>query len=138
MRSQNWEGVELGVNVPFRDTTRDVDVYGHRNLREIARVVECKAARADSELDAAEVSKFYQETVPAFLAAKVGGTRVSQCDAEIWTTGAVGQRARECLASIELDGRVQPTLVGGKELIDSVPRALERCRELLRVICLEI
>jgi len=138
LRSQCWEDVQLGVTVPHRQTTRDVDVYGSRELGEVAKLIECKAAHAHKDLEPGDVHKFFTETVPAFLRSTGRERNVQKCEAEIWTTGTVGRAAKDCMHAIECDHRVQTRLLDGAELVQSVPDRLGRAKELLRVISLAI
>jgi hypothetical protein len=138
LRSQGWEGVELALSVPFHASTRDIDVYGSRNGRQTAKLVECKAASTEKQLEPLDVEKFFTQTVPAFLRSKGHDDHVEECEAEIWTTGIVGREASDRLNSIKVDRRVRPKIVGGRELLASVPNGLRRSRELLRVISLAI
>ena len=133
LRAQGWENVQLGRVVRFQDTERDVDVMGTRGGEDEIYLVECKAAHEAKELDPAHVLKFFTETVPAAL--KVF-TNVTKCQAEIWTTGRIGEEARETLAGLKLSTRVVPMLREKAAIIDLVPPPLSRCKRLIQALSL--
>ena len=96
-------------------------------------IVECKANRAGVALDPMAVSKFFGETVPAF----VSHHRLSyttECRAEIWTTGAVGDDTLSQMAELPRRKSVVPALVYGSGLEEKVPESMPSCRRLLRTI----
>ena len=131
LRAQGWENVQLGRAVPFKDTTRDVDVMGTRG--DEIYLVECKAAHEAKELDPDHVLKFFTETVPAAL--KVF-TNVTKCQAEIWTTGRIGERAQATLASLKQRKYVRATLQEKTDILSLVPTSLSQCKRLIATISL--
>ena len=133
LRAEGWENVELGLVVPFKDTKRDVDVIGRRGGEDKICLVECKAAHETKELDPEHVSKFFTETVPATL--KVF-TNVTKCQAEIWTTGRIGERAQATLASLELRKGVGATLREKTDILSLVPTPLSQCKRLIETLSL--
>ena len=133
LRAQGWENVQLGRVVRFQDTERDVDVMGTRGGEDEIYLVECKAAHEAKELDPAHVLKFFTETVPAAL--KVF-TNVTKCQAEIWTTGRIGERAQATLASLELRKCVRATLQEKTDILSLVPTPLLQCKRLIETISL--
>ena len=133
MRAKGWESVELGLTVPFKDTKRDVDVIGQRGGGDEVYLVECKAAHETKELDPVYVKKFFTETVPAALK---GFTNITKCQAEIWTTGRIGERAHATLAGLDLSKCVQSMLREKADIISIVPPPLLRCNRLLETISL--
>ncbi|MCZ6692180.1 MAG: hypothetical protein O7H41_21565 [Planctomycetota bacterium] len=123
LRAQGWEGVMLSQDVAFGNTTRDVDVLGHRE--DDLRIVECKAYHSGKELAAGEVKKFYTETVPAcrkWWTESHGAPK--RCLAEIWTTGIVGQEAREELERTSLDARVIPQMIEAAQIESNLPTTI--------------
>ena len=133
LRARGWEDVRLGLSVPFNDSTRDVDVIGKRSGDDDIHVVECKAAHEAKELAPAHVLKFFTETVPAVLKSF---QNTKTCQAEIWTTGRVGNDARSTLAGISLATRVKPALLGQADIISLVPSTLSPCTRLIRKLSL--
>jgi hypothetical protein len=138
LRTKNWENVKLGIQVPFGNETRDIDVYGERENGAKATLIECKAALSGVELDPGHVSRFFQQTVPAYLKSMGHENGVKHCCAEIWTTGTVGTKAVECLRDVKLDSRVSPDLVDGTKLNGTIPNSISRVSELLTVIAGDI
>ena len=133
LRAMGWEGVQLGLVVPFKNTERDVDVIGKRGGEDEIYLVECKAAQETKELDPAHVSKFFTETVPAALRFF---TNVTKCHAEIWTTGQIGEEAHAKLSGLDLPKRVMPMLREKADIISLVPPPLLRCNRLLETLSL--
>ena len=133
LRAHGWEDVRLGLPVRFKDTTRDVDVIGRRRGEEEVYVVECKAAHEAKDLDPADVHKFFTETVPAVLKEF---QHARECQAEIWTTGRVGDAARQKLESISFEQRVKPVLRERADIISLVPLTLAPCKRLIRTLSL--
>ena len=133
LRTRGWEDVRLGLSVPFNDSTRDVDVIGKRSGEDDIHVVECKAAHEAKELDPAYVRKFFTETIPAVLKSF---QKTKNCQAEIWTTGQVGDDARRILAGISLAKRVRPALLGQADIISLVPSTLLPCKRLIQKLSL--
>ena len=54
-----------------------------------------------------------------------------KCQAEIWTTGRIGERAKATLASLELCKRVVPTLREETDILSLVPPPLLQCKRLI-------
>ena len=133
LRARGWEDVRLGSAAQFKDTTRDVDVVGKRSGEDEIYVVECKAAHQARDLDPAHVRKFFCETVPAVLRSFQNAKR---CQAEVWTTGRVGDAARRELASIPLAQRVEPALLETADIVSLVPSTLSPCRRLIKTLSL--
>ena len=131
LRARGWEDVRLGWSVPFKDTTREVDVMGKRSGDDEIHVVECKAAHEAKDLEPAHVRKFFAETVPAVLKAYQG---TKSCQAEIWTTGRVGDAARRELAGIALAKRVKPALLEKADILSVIPSTLSPCKRLIKVL----
>ena len=133
LRAHGWEDVRLGLSVQFNDTTREVDVVGKRSGEDELHVVECKAAHETKELDPAHVRKFFTETVPAVLKSF---QNTKKCQAEIWTTGRVGNEARGELEKIALAKRVRPALLGKADILSLVPSTLLPCKRLIKALSL--
>jgi hypothetical protein len=137
LRSDGYESLGFGVLVPFKQTRRDVDVHAQRG-REV-RIVECKAYHSNKEISSSDVSKFYEETFPAFIGwwTKKFGRPPEHCVAEIWTSGKVGDEARKRLAELPLRRNVTANLFGPQEIIAPLPAVVrERCSRLLVTIAL--
>ena len=134
LRSRGWEGLVLGLDAPFRETTRDVDVLARRG--DALVIVECKAHRAGKELTAGTVRKFLTETVPAcrrWWTQHHGNP--SHCRAEVWTSGSVGREAQDELARIPLAPGTEALIRGRTEIEDYLPSSIRgRARGLLTAI----
>ena len=99
LQSQGYANLELGRVVPWRDTTRDVDVFAVRG--DELRIVECKAYHRRKSIDQADVRKFFTQTVPALKKWMRQTDRMfARCTAEIWTTGPKGKDADETLHAL--------------------------------------
>ena len=133
LRAHGWEDVRLGSAVQFKDTTRDVDVVGKRSGDDAIYVVECKAAHEARELDPAHVHKFFCETVPAVLRSF---QNAKMCQAEVWTTGRVGDAARKELASISLSQHVESALRETADIVSLIPSTLSPCKRLIKTLSL--
>ena len=133
LRARGWEDVRVGLAVPFKNTKRDIDVIGKRGGEDEICLVECKAAQETKELDPADVHKFFTETVPAALKSH---TNVTKCQAELWTTGRIGQRAKAELAKLSLSKRVETKLREKSDIISLVPPTLSRCKRLIETLSL--
>lgn len=122
LRSNGYERVELGLNVPFQDRTRDVDVHGF--LGDTLYAVECKAYHENHSLDEEDVTKFFGQTVPALKSylRKVKGIEFSKCLAELWTTGPEGGIARQALANIRPPKDTTFNIVSGKQIHEKAPK----------------
>ena len=115
-----YQNCGLGKDVPFNDTTRDVDVYGWRG--DIVRLIECKANNAGAELEEGDVKKFFTETVPSFLAwMKVTGQAFKTCKAQLWTTGRIGQKAQDEFDTLRLKSNVQAKLLAMDDIEAVIP-----------------
>ena len=134
--AKGWVGVELSRQVPFQNTTRDVDVVGKRDGEEEICLVECKAEHGTKELKPEYVRKFFTETVPAALKyfTNVKKCNVKKCQAEIWTTGLVGERAQAELANLRLPKRVDAQLLEKADIISLVPAVLSPCKRLIETL----
>ena len=133
LRAKGWEDLRLGLTVKHRETDREIDVMGRRGGEEDVYLVECKAAHEDRELDPADVRKFFGETVPAALKRF---PNVEKCCAELWTTGRIGERARDALASIVPPKRATVKLREKSDIIALVPKTLSRCERLIETLSL--
>ena len=136
LRALGWEDVELSRTFKFNNTKREVDVVGKRGGGSQIYLVECKAAHKIKELNPADVRKFFTETVPTACKAFRNVTNVTKCQAEIWTTGLIGEEARETLASLKLSTCVVPMLREKAAVIDLVPPPLSRCKRLIQALSL--
>ena len=133
LRAHGWEDVRLGLPVRFGTTTRDVDVIGKRCGEDEVYVVECKAAHEAKDLNPADVHKFFTETVPAVLKVR---PHAKKCHAEIWTTGRVGDAARQKLESISFRQQVNPELRDRAQITALVPSTLKQCKRLIKTLSL--
>jgi hypothetical protein len=141
LRSVGYEGVEMGCNVPFKESTRDVDVFGRRG--KVLRVVECKALTARKELESCDVRKFYLETLPAFqtwYSRKRGmENSVEKIQAEIWTTGEIGFDAKQQLNDLQLATYIERGIKTSKDIETEIPTELrERIQKLLTAIAMPV
>ena len=135
VRTAPWDDVKVGISVPFqKHVTREIDVFGKRGGGREVLLVECKAHHAKKSLESKDVRRFFTETVPAFLNEHNNDLGITECHAEIWTTGAIGAEAESALASLTLAPIVKPALLNGEALEHRIPPAIARCRRLLQTI----
>lgn len=126
LRSEGWEAVALGQDVPFRgERTRDVDVFGSREDQLV--MLECKAYHERKELTRDEVKKFFTETVPA---CREWWTQKEKrppalCRAQIWTSGTVGEPAQEALKELSLGKGIEAALCGPADIAERLPPKLK-------------
>ncbi|MCH8148038.1 MAG: hypothetical protein IH987_08620 [Planctomycetes bacterium] len=134
LRSMPAENVEIGMLVPWKkNEQREVDVVGEQEGGEKLYIIECKAVRADKELEPTDVTKFFTQSVPALLKLdRYAGARIVH--AEIWTTGAIGSEAKRELRSLALKRKVRAKLRGFDEVTKQLKSKLKRCKRLLNVI----
>jgi hypothetical protein len=136
------EGVGMALDVPFEQTTRDVDVYGSRG--DDLWIIECKANAAEKELDSEDVRKFFTQTVPAFVHHRRSSgmdTHFDRVVAEIWTTGSVGSAALNELEQANLAVNVQAGIMNQQEVVERTPanrHLRRRVHELLTAIAMPI
>jgi hypothetical protein len=138
LRSEGYGDVEMGREVPFQESTRDVDIYGRR--ADDLRVVECKALLAGNELLPEDVRKFYLQTMPAFIRwydENRGKGLYKRVQAEIWTTGTIGDASREALNEIKAAPNVERRLRASEDVEPDIPSELrERAKTLLKAIAM--
>lgn len=136
LRSEGWEGIVLGQDVPFREERkRDVDVFGKKGDDLI--MVECKAYHEHKELSPSEVTKFFVETVPSCRKwwTKKENKAIGRCYAEIWTSGAIGEDAKAKLKELALKDNIQADILGPDEILARIPSDMrKRSNALLSVI----
>jgi hypothetical protein len=96
--------------------------------------VECKAEHKNKELDPAYVKKFYCETVPSMIREKSKQCVPTDVYAEIWTSGQVGDEARERLKKLSLPANYHVELRGLSEVQSLIPKNLPACARLLTAI----
>ncbi len=134
-RNDGWEDVRLGVRAPRQETSREADVSGTRRGGSSILVVECKAHHREKKLDPDDVRRFFSETVPAHIDhARQRNSPVEECQAEMWTTGEVGEDAREAMTRVPMNRVVKPALRDRKALLAMTPRHLNRCAQLIQTI----
>jgi hypothetical protein len=125
IQARGYQDCGLGKDVAFGDTTREVDVFGWRG--DTARVIECKANNAGSDLAEGDVKKFFTETVPSFVAwANKSGRDVKTCKAQLWTTGRIGERAEDEFAKLRLKSNIDAKLLTMNEIKDVIPTKLRQ------------
>ncbi len=134
VRSLGYDSVELGLNVLWKDTQRDVDVFGFQG--DELRIIECKAHHGGHALAEIDVNKFFTETVPALKAyLRHTGRTFKTCVAEIWTTGPRGQVAAEAFNKLSKPQSDQWNIVTQEALCDLVPsRIASRVVPLLQTL----
>lgn len=133
-RADGWEDVQLGVDVPFDQTSRDVDVLATQHGQTKLRAIECKAHRRDIEVRPSDVKKFFNETVPALVKSRsMNGTRPSVL-AEFWTTGTIGTDAKRAFSECSFGSHVKPHLWGLEDVLKAIPTNLKRSTSLVRSI----
>jgi hypothetical protein len=100
LKSLGFEQMHLGKSIPWKNTTRDVDVYAIRG--DELRVIECKAYHSNKSVSETDVNKFFHETVPALKGyLRKNDVKFTNCIGEIWTTGSRGAEAEKALAKIK-------------------------------------
>jgi hypothetical protein len=100
LSSNGYEQIEMGRVVPWTSTSRDVDVFGMRG--DELRVVECKAYHRRRSVPGDEVRKFFTETLPALKQwLRQNNRAFERCTAEVWTTGPLGNEARDVLYELK-------------------------------------
>jgi hypothetical protein len=123
IQARGYHDCGIGKDVAYKDTTRDVDVYGWRG--DIARLIECKANNAGAELDEGDVRKFFTETVPSFLSwARESGREIKKCKAQLWTTGKIGQRSQAEFNELRLNSIVEAKLLTMDDITAIIPTKL--------------
>ena len=138
LRTDGHESVELGRMAPWQDTTRDVDVFGYR--ADELRILECKAYHKHKSIPPEDVTKFFTQTVPALkkLIASTGMRKFKTCRAEIWTTGPLGNKARDELYRLKAPKTDEWKMVNGTDLRKTLPDSVkQRGVELLNAIAVE-
>jgi len=135
LRSENYANVKMNLNVPFLETTREIDATGKRMTEGtvVHRVVECKAHGARIDLTEEEVKKFFTETVPAALK-HFGKEDDCLIEAELWTTGKISKETEEHLDKLKLSKKVTPKIRGLRSIKKLVPKELKPARKLLEAI----
>lgn len=134
VRSQGYEQVELGRIVPYKQTSRDVDVIGFK--ADEVRVVECKAYHGRKSVAPGEVTKFFTETVPACKEwLRATGRSFTKCTAEIWTTGRKGKDAGDTMFRLKRPKGDEWAIRRIEEITPLLPHAIkERALQLLNSI----
>ncbi len=123
IQARGYYDCGMGKDVAYKDTTRDVDVYGWRS--DIARVIECKANNTGADLDEGDVRKFFTQTVPSFLTwAHASGREIKKCKAQLWTTGKIGQKAQAEFDRLRLKSIVEPKLLTMDDIPAIIPPKL--------------
>lgn len=135
LQSQGYESLELGRNVRWKNTTRDVDVFAVRGDADL-RIVECKAYHRHKSILGPDVRKFFTETVPALKKWMRGTDRPFEtCTAEIWTTGPKGKEAEEALKKLSSPRRDTWELRRMRDMHDDIPKSIrKRSVKLLEAI----
>lgn len=134
LRSDGHERVELGRVVTWKNTSRDVDVFGLRGSG--LRVIECKAYHRGKSISPDEVKKFFTETVPALKhELRDKGQIIEECVAEIWTTGSKGKEAGDALYKLKAPKTDKWRIVRIEEMKKLLSPAIRgRSLELLNAI----
>ncbi len=134
LRAQGYEQIEMGRIVPYKSTSRDVDVFGIRG--DELRVIECKAYHRRRSVPEDEVRKFFTETLPALKKwLRHNGRDFRQCTAEVWTTGPLGNEARDALYELKHAKNDTWKLMRTDDLTKLIPKPIRsRSIELLKAI----
>ena len=131
MSAGGWYEPQLGALFSADGVERDVDVLGKRNGGRDIYLVECKAEHEAKELEPEYVNKFFKETVPTALKAFPD---TQSCLAELWTTGRVGERAREAFARLKVRETICAKIVDRDEILRRIPPTLAPCARLVSTI----
>jgi len=134
LASDGFHDPQIGKLVKWKDTMRDVDVFASRG-NELC-VVECKAHRRGKSVTDSEISKFFEETVPALKKwMKETERRFKHCRAEIWTTGSISSDAKKFLASLPKPASDHWEIRTMDDLKDTLPDSVrKRILELTNTI----
>jgi len=137
LQSQGFASPELGRIIPWKDTTRDVDVFAIRGDDEL-RIVECKAYHRRKSLLDSDVKKFFTETVPALKRwLRDKDRHFTKCTAEIWTTGPKGKNAETALNELTRPRGDTWSLRRMEDMHSEIPKRIrERGVKLLETIAL--
>lgn len=137
LQSQGFVSPELGRIVPWKETSRDVDVFAIRGDDEL-RVVECKAYHRRKSLLDSDVRKFFTETLPALKKwLKEKNQPFTKCTAEIWTTGPKGKNAELALKELVPPKGDTWNLRRLDDMHDEIPKRIrDRGVKLLQTIAL--
>ena len=134
LRSCGYEQVEMGRAVPWEKSTRDIDVFAFRG--DELRVIECKAYHRRKSIPGEEVRKFFTQTLPALKQwLHESKRKFVRCTAEIWTTGPLGNEARDELYRLKAPKGDKWDIKRMEEVEAMIPSAIKRRSvELLRSI----
>lgn len=137
LQAQGFASPELGRIVPWKDTTRDVDVFSIRGDDEL-RIVECKAYHRRKSLLDSDVRKFFTETVPALKKwLRERDRHFTKCTAEIWTTGPKGKKAELALKELSPPRSDMWKLRRMDDMHEEIPKRIrDRGVKLLQTIAL--
>lgn len=127
--STGYENVQTGRTVPYKATSRELDVYGDTHGKTKHRLIECKACLGNKEPDESEVIKFFKETVPAVM--DYYKIKPEGCIAEVWTTGVVSSELRKVVDEIPVKKDVTVAIYGREEVKANLPPTLTACHKLL-------
>jgi hypothetical protein len=96
--------------------------------------------QAGNELLPEDVRKFYLQTVPGFIRwydENRGKGLYKRVQAEIWTTGTIGDASREALKEIKAAPNVERKLRASEDVEPDIPSELrERAKMLLKAIAM--
>lgn len=142
LSQKGWPSIELNGQHLFKkeddhDINRELDVLGRRNVGgDELYAVECKAEHSAKLLSPDYVRKFFCETVPSMVRSeRLKGRAPREVTAEIWTTGQVGQEARDALSNLSLPSYIKVAhLMDAKAVGELVPSSLPACHKLLAAI----
>lgn len=137
LQSQGFVAPELGRIVPWKNTTRDVDVFAIRGDIELC-IVECKAYHRRKSVRDSDVRKFFTETVPALKKwLKENSRYFTKCRAEIWTTGPKGRNAELALNELKPPRNDIWTIRRLDDMHNEIPQSIrKRGVQLLQTIAL--
>lgn len=125
LKSMGYEQTYVGKTVTWKETKRDIDVFGLRSDELL--VVECKANQKGNSPSETDVRKFFCETVPAlkdWLQTTQRPFRI--CKAELWTTGVVSNEARNALSEISHGKQDQWSIKTIDELRSHIPECIRK------------
>ncbi len=136
LQSQGYASPELGRIVPWKETSRDVDVHAVRG--DELRVVECKAYHRHKSISGSEVRKFFTETLPALKQwMRKTDRHFKKCTAEIWTTGPIGKDAGDSLYELKRPQGDEWKCRRMSDMQNDIPKAIrERSVKLIETIAL--
>jgi hypothetical protein len=137
LRADGAERVVMGKLVPYQQTKRDIDAVGYLGGQPV--LVECKAVSRGMAANPEDITRFFSQTVPAFIKwSRQRDEPVDSLRAEFWTTGEIDADCRAALGRVRLASVVRAELLDYGAILRRIPAPLARCKELLPLIAVRL